>query len=203
MTPQINYPFNGDFRVSFKFGEAPKWYTKVFGYPHSGVDFATPIGVAIRACDDGKIVYADSVPDSNGCGINILHSWGLSQYWHLSRLSATLGNNVSKSQVIGFSGDTGFATGPHLHFGTKVKGISPPGMRGWSNPLDYIADTIPPENYNEVKPRYYRVRLGDSLWKIAVKFYKDGYQWRRIYTANSDKIKDPAIIYPLQVFLIP
>ena len=203
MTPQIEYPFKGKYRISFAFGEDPAWYVKVFGYPHSGVDFATPIGTPIRACDTGKIVYADGVPDSNGCGINILHDWGLSQYWHLSRLSATLGKKFNKGQVIGFSGDTGFATGPHLHFGTKVKGINPAGMRRWSNPLNYIADTIPPINYNPVEPRYYRVKLGDSLWKIAIKFYRDGYQWRRIYEANKEKIKDPILIYPLQKFLIP
>ena len=203
MIPQISYPFKDKYRVSFKFGEAPAWFTKVFGYPHMGVDFACPIGTPILACDDGKISYADYTPDSNGLGINMTHAWGLSQYWHLSRLSVTLGTNFKRGQVIGISGDTGFATGPHLHFGTKVKGIAPAGMRGWSNPLDYITDTIPPENYDNVNLRYYRVRPGDSLWKIALKFYKDGYQWRRIYQANSNKIKDPALIYPLQKLLIP
>jgi len=203
MKPILKYPFKGMYRITFRFGEAPKWFTKVFGYPHMGVDFATPIGTPIRACYGGVIQYADNIPDSNGLGINIKHSWGLSQYWHLSRLTTKRGTKVETGQVIGISGDTGFATGPHLHFGIKIDGVNVPGMRGWCNPLPYIDGEPPSDSVPVVEPHYYRVRPGDTLWRIAQKFYKDGYQWRRIYKANSDKIRDPGLIYPFQELLIP
>lgn len=49
----------------------------------------------------------------------------------------------------------------------------------------------------------YTVEAGDSLWKISEKFYGDGNQWRRIYEANKDEIKDPDVIHPGQRFTIP
>lgn len=51
----------------------------------------------------------------------------------------------------------------------------------------------------------WKVKSGNWLWKIAnsVAVYGDGSQWPKIYEANKDKIKDPDLIYPNQVFVIP
>jgi nucleoid-associated protein YgaU len=49
----------------------------------------------------------------------------------------------------------------------------------------------------------YTVVGGDSLSKIAKKFYGDANQWRRIFEANGDKIKNPDLIHPGQVLTIP
>lgn len=49
----------------------------------------------------------------------------------------------------------------------------------------------------------YTVEAGDSLWKISQKLYGDGNQWRRIYEANRDTIKDPDLIHPGQTLTIP
>lgn len=49
----------------------------------------------------------------------------------------------------------------------------------------------------------YTVVGGDSLSKIAKHFYGDANQWRRIFEANTDKIKNPDLIHPGQVFTIP
>jgi len=53
-------------------------------------------------------------------------------------------------------------------------------------------------------PEFYEVVRGDCLWNIAKKdyIYNDPFQWPRIYEANKDKIKDPDLIYPKQVFKI-
>ena len=58
---------------------------------------------------------------------------------------------------------------------------------------------------SSVTPPSYTVMRGDYLWKIASKpdIYGDAYAWMRIYTANSELIKDPNLIYPNQVFSIP
>ena len=53
------------------------------------------------------------------------------------------------------------------------------------------------------KPDYYEVKKGDSLWNIAKRFYSTGGKWIRIFEANSDKIKNPSIIYPYQRLTIP
>jgi len=49
----------------------------------------------------------------------------------------------------------------------------------------------------------YTVVKGDSLSKIAKRYYGDAQQWRRIYEANKDEIKNPDLIYPGQTFRIP
>lgn len=61
------------------------------------------------------------------------------------------------------------------------------------------------EKGKAVVPPSYTVMRGDYLWKIASKpdIYGDAYAWMRIYTSNTDQIKDPDLIYPKQVFAIP
>ncbi|MCS7227818.1 MAG: LysM peptidoglycan-binding domain-containing protein, partial [Endomicrobia bacterium] len=52
-------------------------------------------------------------------------------------------------------------------------------------------------------PIEYTVVKGDCLWKIAKKYYGDPFLWRQIYEFNSEKIKNPDLIYPGQVFVLP
>lgn len=49
----------------------------------------------------------------------------------------------------------------------------------------------------------YTVKKGDTLWAIAAKYYGSGAQYNKIYNANTDKISNPNLIYPEQVFTIP
>jgi nucleoid-associated protein YgaU len=53
------------------------------------------------------------------------------------------------------------------------------------------------------KPTSYTIKSGDSLSKIAKKFYGDAKDWQKIYKANQDTIKDPNLIYPGQEIIIP
>jgi nucleoid-associated protein YgaU len=59
------------------------------------------------------------------------------------------------------------------------------------------APEAPPEDQS------YTVVKGDSLSKIAKRFYGDAQQWRKIYEANKDQIKNPDLIHPGQTFRIP
>jgi len=202
-TPRIITPVKEKFNLSFLFGEGPEWYIKIFGYPHNGIDIACSIGTPVRACDDGILTFADDITDGDGKGIIITHLWGMSLYWHLSNITVKTYQNIKKGMTIGLSGDTGYVTGPHLHFAIKVEGQGTAEMRYWVNPLNYMEEeTAPPPEALPVE-RTHLVMPGQTLWSIAEKYYNNGTEWKRIYLANQDKIKNPNIIYPFQRFLIP
>lgn len=56
---------------------------------------------------------------------------------------------------------------------------------------------------NKPKQKTYTVKKGDCLWNIAKKFYGNGAKYTKIYNANKSKIKNPNLIYPGQVLVIP
>jgi murein DD-endopeptidase MepM/ murein hydrolase activator NlpD len=85
---------------------------------HPAIDFAAPPGTPVLSVGDGAIFDSD-YSESAGNYIKIRHSSNYtSQYLHLSRFAdgMNVGMNVRKGDVIGFVGDTGFTTGPHLDF---------------------------------------------------------------------------------------
>ncbi len=89
---------------------------------HKGVDYAAPIGTPVRATADGKVLFA-GVQNGYGKVIHIKHEGVYSTlYAHLSRLAPGLvtGARVRQGDVIGFVGQTGWATGPHLHYEFRV-----------------------------------------------------------------------------------
>jgi len=89
---------------------------------HNGVDYAAPIGTAVRAVGDGIVQF---IGNQGGYGNTIVLRHNSTQstlYAHLSRFSPSVqaGGRVSQGQVIGFVGMTGWATGPHLHYEFRV-----------------------------------------------------------------------------------
>lgn len=92
------------------------------GKGHNGIDFGIPQGTKILSAQNGKVVETgntDAVPGclSYGKWILIEHPNGLSTlYAHLSAVSVSNGEVIAKGQLIGYSGNTGYSTGPHLHF---------------------------------------------------------------------------------------
>lgn len=96
---------------------------KPTGDYHKGVDLRSPQGRPIRATADGLVRIA-RMYRLHGGTVGIDHGQGVSSiYIHMSRLNAHPGDRVRKGDVIGFVGSTGFATGPHLHWGLYVNGL--------------------------------------------------------------------------------
>jgi murein DD-endopeptidase MepM/ murein hydrolase activator NlpD len=89
---------------------------------HAGIDFGVPTGTAIIACGPGKVVLARN-RIVTGNSVVIEHLPGVySLYYHLDTITAVEGALVSTGQLIGRSGATGLATGPHLHWEIRVSG---------------------------------------------------------------------------------
>ena len=92
---------------------------------HRGVDYAAPRGTSVRASGDGRVVFAGR---NGGYGRTIILQHGSAYttlYAHLSRFSKGVrpGKRVEQGQVIGYVGSTGLATGPHLHYEFRVRGV--------------------------------------------------------------------------------
>jgi murein DD-endopeptidase MepM/ murein hydrolase activator NlpD len=87
------------------------------------LDIAVPTGTPVLAADDGMVVSADW-SGNYGELIEIDHGGGKRTTWyaHLSSFAVSVGDTVHKGQVIGYSGDTGYSTGPHLHYEVHENG---------------------------------------------------------------------------------
>ena len=93
--------------------------------PHYGVDYAAPMGTPIVAAGDGRIVFRGRKEGFGRC-IIINNGGGYTTlYAHMSRFRSGqhVGSRVKQDQVIGYVGESGEATGPHLHYQIMVDGI--------------------------------------------------------------------------------
>jgi murein DD-endopeptidase MepM/ murein hydrolase activator NlpD len=94
---------------------------------HNGMDIAAPEGTPVRAPNAGRVVMAERLLNT-GNTIVIEHGGGLKSYFfHMSRLDVAPGEMVEKGALLGAIGSTGYSTGPHLHYETRIgnKPISP------------------------------------------------------------------------------
>ncbi len=124
------------------------------GKPHNGLDIGAPLGTPVYAASDGVIEAVDN-NDRNyykkyqyGKYILIKHNNNLATlYAHLSKQIVKTGDIIKRGDLIGYSGNTGYSTGPHLHFGVYwapsilMKSVSP------ANGLVPIGVVINPEDY--------------------------------------------------------
>lgn len=112
-------PVNGTFTSGFGSRIHPVYGTEGF---HSGTDIAAPEGTPILASLDGEVIACGAgemsgnyVKLDNGGGIETL-------YCHCSSLNISKGDKVKAGDIIAFVGQTGLATGPHLHFELHING---------------------------------------------------------------------------------
>jgi len=135
-----NKPGSGNYNPGTGQLAYPTSYRKISaGYPnysngsyHGGVDWPCPTGTAVHASDSGVVVIAKKLTYSYGQYILIDHGNGLSTlYAHNSSLVVGVGDKVSKGQIIAYSGESGNATGPHVHFEVRLNGTR-------VNPMSYL-----------------------------------------------------------------
>ena len=109
------WPCPGCSYITSRFGNR---FHPIFGEwrYHSGLDIGAGYGSAVVASDGGTVIMADVNGGYGNC-VMINHGNGYyTLYGHLSGYAVSQGDAVGQGQVIGYVGDTGWATGPHLHF---------------------------------------------------------------------------------------
>src|SRR5204862_7212661 len=89
---------------------------------HQGIDYAAPTGTRVRAVGDAIVEHAG--PRGGYGNVVVLRHAGQysTVYAHLSRIAVRRGAHVGQNDTIGFVGQTGWATGPHLHYEFRIAG---------------------------------------------------------------------------------
>jgi murein DD-endopeptidase MepM/ murein hydrolase activator NlpD len=101
---------------------------------HTGVDIDAPYGTPVRAAADGDATGA-SMGAGYGRQVVLDHGHGvLTVYGHLSAVAVIAGQHVTRGEVIGYVGQSGRATGPHLHYEVRVRNVP-------VNPHKYLRST--------------------------------------------------------------
>jgi murein DD-endopeptidase MepM/ murein hydrolase activator NlpD len=151
--------------ITQKFGQTAFAKSGAYnGKGHNGVDFGVSIGTPVKSAGGGMVAGTGNTDAHAGCysygkWILIRHTNGLATlYGHLSTISSSVGDSVSAGDTIGYSGNTGYSTGPHLHFtlfasdavrivrmadigsrsGCRDASIPVAPTTGYLNPLDYL-----------------------------------------------------------------
>lgn len=164
---------------------------------HFGVDVRMEVGDPVYAIFDGVVRVAKRSSDY-GYVVLIRHYNGLETlYAHFDQLLAYAGKPVRSGEIIGLAGSTGRSTGPHLHFEVRFKGekIDPNKIINFPSG-SLLSDSLQIDKgcfshlykvqQAKVKSRYYVVKRGDTLGKIA---YKNGVTVKQIARLNKISTK--------------
>lgn len=133
------WPIEG--RIASSFGEREDPFNGEGAF-HSGIDIDAPYGTPVRAAADGDVADAATV---SGYGRQVMLDHGhdvRTIYAHLSSIAVFPGQHVSRGQVIGYVGQSGRATGPHLHYEVRVHNVP-------VNPHKYLRTTYQQASGND------------------------------------------------------
>lgn len=111
---------------------------------HNGMDFSAPIGTEVYATGDAVVKEIKRTRRSGGFGNLIIldHGFGIETYYaHLNEFNVRRNQKVRRGEVIGFVGNTGKSTGPHLHYEVRRNGRP-------VNPIDYYYNDLTTEDYS-------------------------------------------------------
>lgn len=143
-TPAIQPVANRDLkRIASGFGRRidPVYKTVKF---HAGLDFSAPQGTPVYATADGRVKTSGNLGNGFGNHVVINHGYGYETlYGHMVRIKARVGQFVKRGEVIGWVGNTGKSTGPHLHYEVH-KGGRP------IDPIYFFYNDLSPDQYQQI-----------------------------------------------------
>jgi murein DD-endopeptidase MepM/ murein hydrolase activator NlpD len=111
---------------------------------HTGVDFSAARGTPVYATGDGVIIVTARNAGGYGNEIEVDHGFGyVTKYAHLESFKVTIGQKVKRGELIGYSGSSGAATAPHLHYEVIHDGVK-------VNPVHYFFKDLNAEQYKKI-----------------------------------------------------
>ena len=111
---------------------------------HTGIDFAASIGTPIYATADGKVVTVDMKFSGYGKLVEIDHGFGYrTRYAHMHDFAVRAGQSVKRGDLIGYVGNTGLSTAPHLHYEVLISGTQ-------VDPVHYFYNDLSAGEYEKV-----------------------------------------------------
>jgi murein DD-endopeptidase MepM/ murein hydrolase activator NlpD len=111
---------------------------------HTGIDFAAPIGTPIYAAADGTVDNIEISFTGYGKKVEINHGFGYrTRYAHMHGFAVRNGQHVKRGELIGYVGDTGLSTSPHLHYEVFINGTQ-------VNPIHYFFNDLNPAEYAKI-----------------------------------------------------
>lgn len=134
------------------FGEHPEIYARFGLAGHNGIDYGVPIETPVKAAMAGQVVKVGYEENGYGNYLKINHGGYFTLYAHLTQVKVRTGQEVQKGEVIASSGNTGFSTGPHLHFELRITVMKS---------KEYPAGEVDPLPYMEAYPAR-RLSLADT-----------------------------------------
>ncbi|MFZ7114764.1 MAG: peptidoglycan DD-metalloendopeptidase family protein [Bacteroidota bacterium] len=111
---------------------------------HTGMDFTATVGTEIYATGNGSVVKVEK--DGRGYGNNVIinHGYGYETlYGHMSKFNVRPGQKVKRGDLIGYVGNSGSSTGPHLHYEVRKNGNP-------VNPVNFYYNDLTPEEYTKM-----------------------------------------------------
>jgi len=111
---------------------------------HNGIDFAAEIGTPIYATADGKVVVVDVKFSGYGKMVEIDHGFGYrSRYAHMHDFAVRTGQNIKRGDLVGYVGNTGLSTAPHLHYEVHINGVQ-------VDPVHYFFNDLTAAEYEKI-----------------------------------------------------
>jgi murein DD-endopeptidase MepM/ murein hydrolase activator NlpD len=111
---------------------------------HTGIDFAASIGTPIYATADGKVAVVDVKFSGYGKVVEIDHGFGYrTRYAHMHDFAVRMGQNVKRGDLIGYVGNTGMSTAPHLHYEVMINGNQ-------VDPVHYFFNDLTAAEYEKI-----------------------------------------------------
>jgi murein DD-endopeptidase MepM/ murein hydrolase activator NlpD len=117
-------------RITSSFGERIDPFMGEGAF-HDGIDIGVGYGTPVHVTADGLVVFA-GIENGYGRTVIVDHGHGIrTLYAHMSSLAVTVGQRIDRGEVVGYVGDSGRSTGPHLHYEVRVN-------RSPVNPYRYL-----------------------------------------------------------------